>query len=275
MFVGVDGTGPKDQATYSNEMSGSFVSQIYRDCIEPEERKAYFRGPTLWGTETGDIANRVVKHVLRCLHEGDRKIFLAGYSRGGAAVVIAAERLARDLDRRDLGIEALFLFDAVDRDLHTDSSTVPGCVKKAYHALRSPAIGSRSYFDNAARVAPAGVLEEKWFAGTHAALGGLPWTGDKPDPVLRMQGTFRPGVKPDGFLWQGTRRPVPALRGATGSRLLQAAPGSPPPVRGPTGSTVRVERLGFAETNDRDAMRHVRGWMWPMLVKHGVLSARD
>jgi hypothetical protein len=238
-------------------MKGSFVSQIFDQSVEA--RRLYLRGPTAFGTEVDGIANAVARFVLRSLDDGDRKIVLAGYSRGGAAIVVAANRLNPELRRRGIRIEAIFLFDAVDRDRYTDSSTVPDCVSIAYHALRSPAVGSRNYFGNAAAVAaPPAILHQKWFAGTHAALGGLPWSGDHPNPWHLWHDALRPRPKAGS---------TPTLTARLRSFRADLARG-----RAPLGSNRFVGRLEFSEVNDQDAMRHVRNWMWPLLAKHGVLA---
>lgn len=138
-------------------------------------------------------------------------IILVGYSRGGAAVVMVAKMLAE----RSIPVSAMFLFDAVSkrsRDSSIDVDKVPGNVRVCRHAVRNEGAqivlqaeeralwnpksrtlkamrvamrnsyelgrdGASVPFGNCAReFDPACDYEEKSFAGTHAALGGVPWT---------------------------------------------------------------------------------------------------
>jgi hypothetical protein len=107
------------------------------------------------------------------------KIFLTGYSRGAAIAVWVAEQLQ---DRRPpVEIDAMFLFDCVDRAWDLDVTGVPASVRMAYHAMRSDEVHSRPTFGHGAKygVNAAG-FESRTFFGTHAAMGGQPWRGDKP-----------------------------------------------------------------------------------------------
>jgi thioesterase domain-containing protein len=106
MIVAIDGTGPESPGDYAKEMGGSFCSQIGRTA-----NALYFRGPTLTGSETSAIANLAVDAVIAARNKASTgKVMLAGYSRGGCAAIIAARRL-KD---RGVGVDSLFLFDAVD-----------------------------------------------------------------------------------------------------------------------------------------------------------------
>jgi hypothetical protein len=133
MFFIVDGTGSDNETEYRKEMANGFCRQL-----ESETGGRYWRGPTLLGSETVDIAKKVVDAVndRLCSAAGkqDPRIFLAGHSRGGAAVIFAAE----DLNKIGVKVEAMFLFDAVDRTLNNrrNSESIPDNVKKCYHAIR-------------------------------------------------------------------------------------------------------------------------------------------
>jgi pimeloyl-ACP methyl ester carboxylesterase len=63
-------------------------------------------------------------------------VYLAGHSRGGAAVIAAAQRVRRK-------IAAMFLFDAVDRTVDLDCATISGNVQNVYHAMRNPEFAKR------------------------------------------------------------------------------------------------------------------------------------
>jgi len=126
MIFIVDGTGESDDKAYAREMAGGFCKQLE---TKLKNRSWYRRGPTFWGTETTGIANEVVKAVmdLQCSVSGvGEKVFLGGHSRGGAAVIFAAHVLKE----KGIPIEAMFLFDAVDRTVNFKSaSRIPANVK--------------------------------------------------------------------------------------------------------------------------------------------------
>ncbi len=136
LFV-VDGTGPEDPTEYEREMSGSFCRQLQDKC-----GGTYWRGPTLLGNETIHIAKKIVEEVVRIRRGPDAgaPIFLAGHSRGGAAVLFAAQ----DLDDMGIEVEAMFLYDAVNRTLNNlrfrSSDYIPKNVRFGYHALRDPSL---------------------------------------------------------------------------------------------------------------------------------------
>jgi len=131
MFYIVDGTGSNNEAEYRKEMANGFCRQL-----ESETGGRYWRGPTLPGSETVDIAKKVVDAVndRLCSAAGkqDPRIFLAGHSRGGAAVIFAAH----DLKKMGVKVEAMFLFDAVNRIFdNLRNSDIPDNVKECYHAI--------------------------------------------------------------------------------------------------------------------------------------------
>ncbi|HOB92466.1 MAG TPA: hypothetical protein PK306_12715 [Aquabacterium sp.] len=144
MLYIVDGTGPLFDADYAVEMAGSHCNVLHH-LNRPDA--FYFRGPSLLSAlkNTGGIADKVMLKLLEVefpaalLAPGQRQpprspIFLAGHSRGGAAVVLVAQML----DRIGVPVEAMFLFDAVDRTMSLASvETVPKNVRRCFHALRN------------------------------------------------------------------------------------------------------------------------------------------
>ena len=175
----------------------------------------YFRGPTTLGLESTGIACSVVRsiasslvptrqqnllekvsarlHPVEMMEERLRNvsqfyqdgIFLAGYSRG-CHIAIA---VARALNAARVSVKSMFLFDSVDRDIGMNSRYVPGNVESLFHAMRDDGTNSRWYFGHSGREWKRGddvgkkicfVPSETVWKGSHAALGGLPWEGDKP-----------------------------------------------------------------------------------------------
>lgn len=134
MFI-VDGTGEEDLEKYRREMAGGFCKRL-----EDLARGRYWRGPTTLGQETSGIADEVLAAVLQWRQSPRRAgpLFLAGHSRGGAAVIFAAH----ELNKRKIPVDAMFLFDAVNRtgNLFRDADTVPGNVAHCYHAVRDTSL---------------------------------------------------------------------------------------------------------------------------------------
>ena len=83
----------------------------------------------------------------------------------------------------DVSIRCAGLFDCVDNYLSGDAKYVPSNIPFCFHAVRDPSVCSRPAFFNDGLVAEDGratKLVLRYFSGTHAALGGTPWTGDHP-----------------------------------------------------------------------------------------------
>jgi hypothetical protein len=216
MIVCVDGTGPSDDAQYRREFRHSFVNRIYNRTTQTH--RYYYRGPgddyldggigTFGGPH--HVAPQVLfQRILTAFHQlnaeldtveypfgrstrydmsadeqarvdalrDQRKIFLTGYSRGGA-IVIAAARL---LQVQGLSVEAMFLFDAVNRSVGegmVDTEVIPSNVRNCYHALRHiQRSGSRESFSHTGFRRAAGVAgpPNAYFFTTHGGLGGVPW----------------------------------------------------------------------------------------------------
>ncbi len=244
MFIGVDGTGAKDDTEYRQHMEGdggwrkSFVKRIY---YETREQKAYFRGPTWHGFEVPGIVRGVVRQILIYHRTGDHKVFLAGWSRGAAICVLVAQELLKNPQFQG-NIDCLALFDAVDRAAgHPD--VIPRNVTKAYHALRDPAV--RSWEGNSAHLpeglVPFGntatkaelpnVLEMKRFYATHSGVGGLPFKGDTPT-TLGLERTTSFGFIPDVKI---------------------------------------VEKPTITQKQDIIASDMVHQWMWERIRRHGMV----
>jgi hypothetical protein len=191
MLAVIDGTGEWSNDAYNKSMKNSFLNQIISESnIYP---KKYFRGPSVLGLESAPIVVEVLNWIRQNLNNGYPPVlYLAGYSRGGAIAIDIANEIKslvkyrfdvfnskwRDLNAN---IKCLALFDAVSRT-YLDTDIIPDNVKYACHAVRNSVTGSRRSFSNTGlQHQIAGNLEPlKYFDCTHAAMGGVPWTGDHP-----------------------------------------------------------------------------------------------
>lgn len=184
MLIAIDGT-------ESKKMLGSNVHDFYNRYQGP---KRYYHGPDLWitGHDLWDSVRagfHFVEWNLRSLGPGDPAmvIDLIGHSRGGMGVIVLAQRL-HEAPRGSIPVRFLGLYDAVDRTPTLAFGTIPPNVRNVRHAVRSRAVGSRTFFGNTGTSwdgAPRGW--KRAFAGSHAAIGGDPWNGDHPEGLSEVQ----------------------------------------------------------------------------------------
>lgn len=185
IYAGVDGTSmnfndPGYEVTFKN----SFVNRMSRNELVGFSDTFYHRGPSITGHETYALARMAYTWVLTRWKTGQAKaIFLAGYSRGAAAVIEVAYWLKAD----GIPVECLILFDAVDRSMPGLGGGVGGVfqntkivstVKQTIHPMRDIwATGSRITFGRCGQKAEDESMPfaKMHFFGTHAAIGGTPW----------------------------------------------------------------------------------------------------
>ena len=176
IFLGIDGSGAFGNAAYAKDFKDSFVTRLSHK--GPFMKRHYLRGPSMTGVETMSIVVTgdawLTGQIADCKrHKVPYRIFMSGYSRGGAAVTEIAFRLKN----RGEKVHTLLLFDAVDQSVLTNADVVPANVANCFHAMRDPAAGSREFFGNCATKAAAGVnFKKAKFFCTHGAMGGTPWT---------------------------------------------------------------------------------------------------
>ena len=187
----VNGTGPPDPE-YDEAMKTSFCYQLSGQLAA---KSFYLRGPSLFGTEVHEEA-RAVYRWLKAAHEQDptQRLMLAGYSRGGSAAIMACEMLERD----QVPVDSLFLFDAVGRHEYPGGNVIPANVRFSRHARRSLAADFVERYEGTIKgihliggfenpVRPLfGNVGLRWrgdgdhqpaerFLGSHGALGGVGW----------------------------------------------------------------------------------------------------
>jgi hypothetical protein len=195
IFGGVDGTGVWNDQEYRETFRFSFVHILYRNWTYGPRN--YERGPVTLDNKPSDStflsAYKTYRHVKENWKAGESAVFLAGYSRGGAAVIEVAKSLEADY----IPVECLILFDPVDRTgqvgLPWKNTPIASSVKKVIYAKRSPAAMSRESFKNCGLLMEDGrpTPYETFFA-THGGLGGVPW----PEP--KNGGLIDEGL-PDGM----------------------------------------------------------------------------
>lgn len=181
VLVAIDGTGSKEWVFGNN--AGSHVLNFYEDWIGPG-KKMYLDGPDGpgfgidWAVETG------AAFICEALKENPRDpVFLVGHSRGG----LVATKIAKRLDSegcpciaKSVPVRFVGLYDAVNMSMNSNSP-IPRSVRDVAHGRRDPVVGSRLLWGNTAT--SGGIrYRERFFKGTHSAMGGDPAHGDVSNP---------------------------------------------------------------------------------------------
>lgn len=246
IYFGIDGTGPSNNDEYRTDFTNSFVRKIWSTWAAGNA--GYLRGPSLLGSETAGLAGEGTRWIVNRVRDLEKtkqptRLFLSGYSRGGAAIV----EVANQLKSQGIKVHCMMLFDAVDRSNLGSTDVIPSNVTLAYHAMRDPKAASREIFGNCATRAAGGVAyTSKTFFCTHGAMGGTPWTtAGEHGRIREVDGSQRTGAR--------------AVAGAVG-RVIGG------PLFGPMG-----ERLGQAgadvviETNvtlEQERAGSAAVWKW-------------
>ncbi len=184
----VDGTGPA--TGYDGLFKRSFCHVLK---VRLQQDADYQRGPTSAGLQTyGEAVHAYA--WLKAQHRRDPsvKLMAAGYSRGGSAVIMAAEMLQRE----GIKVDSMFLFDPVARHIYKGGETVPDNVAFTRIAQRDQSWSfvfkyegtiSDGLGDTSNPTRPSfGHTGLNWqgfndyqtptiFKGTHGALGGVGW----------------------------------------------------------------------------------------------------
>lgn len=186
IFGGIDGTGVWSDKDYQRTFEFSHVNSLYKGWNDGP--KEYLRGPhaTDWKIDscTRLQAYRIYTFVTQCWqNQGKKAIFLAGYSRGGAAVIEVSKWLKND----NIPVECLILFDPVDRTgqvgLPWQDTPIVDTVRHVIYAQRDPSSKSRESFSNCGtkiQNRSKTKLSYNMISNTtHGGLGGVPWTEPK------------------------------------------------------------------------------------------------
>ncbi len=171
IIIGIDGTGPSPDGEYAAKFKDSYVNRLCNQW--PAAKRFYSRGPSLSGSQTGALSRQAAAFASQAVDcVADPRVFLTGYSRGGAAVLEACH----ELNRSGISVHGLILFDAVDRTNTISKTSLAPNVKFCAHAMRDPKAGSRELFGNCGPTKASGArIRVQTFYCTHGAMGGTPW----------------------------------------------------------------------------------------------------
>ncbi len=178
IVVGIDGTGSainpgaQRDRDYDVAFANSFVRRI---CNAGGPLALYRRGPVALGGGLAEAVGAGVNHVVTARRSNPGEpVLLTGYSRGALGAVVVAKRLKS----QGIHVQALLMFDCVDRHLFFDAEVIPDNVANVMHVMRHPDAGSRESFGNDGVVYyPAKTNYEPIarFLCTHGGMGGCPW----------------------------------------------------------------------------------------------------
>lgn len=203
----IDGTGPWDDGDYAAAMAGSFCMQLAHKLGNNGQ---YERGPTGEGYRIAERAERAVNFLTRQVCSGTTRHFLAGYSRGGSAALLAADIMRR----KGMPVAGLILFDPVKMHLSGSSQGIPPNVESSVTFVRQldPAVVRKyagtisdgkilprlvgDWVDNPIRpgwtenvtlhpTADRRKHKLEPVVGSHGALGGVGWKHVTEDPAAQ------------------------------------------------------------------------------------------
>ncbi len=156
-----------------------------RLCSKADPNFEYLRGPVLLGGGLVGAVNQGYNFIMTRKNAGiNEPVLLTGYSRGAAGAVAIASKLKK----QNVAVEAMLLFDCVDRHLFVDAEVVPNNVKYYQHLMRDPLSASRESFSNDGMLyQPPTIASAYTFMCTHGGMGGTPWTpakGQSPNDLI-------------------------------------------------------------------------------------------
>lgn len=183
IFCGIDGTSnldvtPSHISCFNYDLSSQSPSRfIKRISGFGFEKFLYFPGTphVFYDTKSKDIVAQALRWILFNVEKSKKspaKIYLAGFSRGGAAAIVICHKL-KELN---IPVSGLYLFDAVDRFSSLSDQRcriVPSNVLTAFHAIRCRSSRSRLSFGNCGLSAEdMPTYKPVPFKTTHGGVGG-------------------------------------------------------------------------------------------------------
>ncbi|WP_052764141.1 LysM peptidoglycan-binding domain-containing protein [Microvirga massiliensis] len=195
ILIGIEGA-KGDARVQGSGYEGSFIHRMVMNW--PDQGSArYVAGPKV---EVGGITSAAVSgftHVMTLYSQPDVcGVILAGYSRGGAAAIVAAKML----ERAGITVDCLALFDAIDRDYTADTTKVSNNVRLTVHGRRTWSSGSRRGVGNCPWIIPNEAYQLS-LPMTHWGMSGVPLFKGLP-----------PGVKPTDFVTEPDWNPYATNR---------------------------------------------------------------
>lgn len=181
VLVGIEGAGGNANNPGTG-YAGSFIHHLVTSWSGQAE---YIPGPSSSPKGVMLTAAMAMQRAVQLhkIHKADGLI-LAGYSRGGAAAIAAAQLM----EKAGITVDYMALFDAVERDPSVDTDRIGANVLSAVHARRAPSADSRPLWGNCGTRAHNNLLICN-FLVTHWGASGVP-----------LHQGIPPGAKPTDFV---------------------------------------------------------------------------
>ena len=203
----IDGTGPRNDGDYAVAMAESFCTQLR---VKFGKNARYERGPSAAGFGIEDKAMRAADFLLARKKSGTSRLFLAGYSRGGSAVLHAAWLMGQ----KGVSVDGMVLFDPVRMHVSGTKNGIPTNVVQSVAFIRppDPAFVAKyagkidddapgflgEWVDNPIRPGWSEAIESATLTctpdhmvfrirGSHGALGGVGWKVVTEDPAAQSK----------------------------------------------------------------------------------------
>jgi pimeloyl-ACP methyl ester carboxylesterase len=181
-----------------------FINQLVKSYGSTGRLGHYVEGPTTLGSEGAALVSKGVGFVTGI--QNAEELIIAGYSRGGLHAINACNQLAA----KGRQVQLLILFDPVDRQRGLGNCDISAAVQNVILVQRTsqvfvwiPYMRKQRVFGMQIQTPDIWLTNSRWNFGrmvdatdretltkgsvhnfeinaTHAAFGGLPWTGDFP-----------------------------------------------------------------------------------------------
>lgn len=177
IIVGIDGTGGGaiyNSAARNAEYDKAFVNSFVRKIALGKPNGKYLRGPIGPGGGMPEAIYEGLGYIQTKRQQlPNEPILLTGYSRGALGAVV----IAKELQKQNIKVTALMMFDCVDRHAAFDAEVIPANVENVCHVIRHPAARSRMTFGNDGMryIPPTNYRPIKRYMCTHGGMGGCPW----------------------------------------------------------------------------------------------------
>jgi RHS repeat-associated protein len=203
LLIAFDGTGSKEWLKTNS--SGIANSHVYNFFTKYNNKlKLYKHGPNTVGYGIEKSVEEAYNYIVEEIKKNpEEQIDIIGHSRGGLAAILLAKKLK---DKFGCPVRFVGLYDAVNKTTYSEEK-ISDNVNYVAHAIRDRTAGSRDGIDdgyeklkkwkavpghggahdlvdfgNTGRSGGKSYTEKSFF-GTHGALGGDPWGGDRPLPL--------------------------------------------------------------------------------------------
>ena len=250
VLIGIEGA-EGDARIPNSSYAGSFIYELVKGWSGSSE---YIRGPSSRAKGIMPTATIAMQRAA-VLYNANRAdgLILAGYSRGGAAAIVAAQLLQKS----GIVVDYMALFDAIERDPSVAAGEIGANVLTATHARRSQSADSRPLWGNCGLQATNNLLLCN-FHVTHWGASGVPRhkgipPGKDPTDFVTEPDLVRGGERQTGVTWQQEIDNTTVLKNFMHQHMVQACQR----IRPGKGGGVRQHTVSAGQT-----LSSIAGYYW-------------